>query len=71
MRDDLLSLPADAPAPQAWALLWSLSVDALYPTTPGQTAADWLQSLDLSPRQWRLIHHRIQRHTAQEGDRNA
>jgi hypothetical protein len=43
-----------------------MGLDFEYPLA-GQTAGEWLQSLDLSPSQWRLIHHRIQRHTAQEG----
>jgi len=66
MRDDLINMPSEAPAADAWMVLWSMGLDFEYPLA-GQTAGEWLQSLDLSPSQWRLIHHRIQRHTAQEG----
>ncbi|MGM0782988.1 MAG: hypothetical protein ACQEUM_02625 [Pseudomonadota bacterium] len=66
MRDDLLTMPADTPAPQAWALLWSMGFDASYPLAD-QPAADWLQSLNLSPSQWRLIHHRITETAPEEG----
>ena len=63
MRDDLLSLPADAPATDAWKAIWALGIDVPYPT-PGQTARDLLASLE--PRLQRKIYHR-----AQEAQTNA
>ena len=63
MRDDLLTLPADAPASEAWSLLWSMGLDFEYPLA-GQTAAEWLQSLNLNASQWKLIRYRAQEGTA-------
>ena len=65
MRDDLLSMPADAPAGEAWSLLWSAGFDAPYPQKD-MTAAEWLQSLNLNASQWKLIRYR-----AQEAQTNA
>ena len=64
MRDDLLNLPADAPATDAWKAIWALGIDDIPYPTPGQTAGDLLASLE--PTLQRKIYHR-----AQEGDRNA
>ena len=60
---DLLTMPSDAPATDAWKAIWALGIDIPYPT-PGQTAGDLLASLE--PALQRKILHR-----AQEGDRNA
>jgi hypothetical protein len=65
MRDDLLNMPADAPAPQAWALLWSMGLDFEYPLA-GQTAAEWLAGLNLTSNQWKLINYRAQEATPHE-----
>ena len=56
MRSDLLALPADAPASEAWAALWALGIDVPYPLQ-GQTARDLLASLE--PRLLRKINYRI------------
>lgn len=63
MRDDLLNMPADAPASEAWAALWALGIDIPYPT-PGQTAGDLLASLE--PRLLKKIHHTAQEATPHE-----
>lgn len=57
MRDELLNMPADAPASEAWKALWRAGLDAPLPK-PGQTAGDLLASLE--PRLLRKIHHLIE-----------
>ncbi|QTF91676.1 hypothetical protein [Halomonas sp. BM-2019] len=66
MADDLLTLPATAPAGDAFRLLWSLGIDVPFPTDSTQPAGDWLRSLELTPAQWKLIHHRAQEATHHE-----
>lgn len=63
MRDDLLTLPSEAPATDAWKAIWALGIDIPYPT-PGQSAGELLASLD--PALQRKIYHR-----AQEAQTNA
>lgn len=63
---DLLNMPTDAPASEAWSLLWSAGFDAPYPHK-NMTAAEWLAGLNLTPSQWRLIHYRITENEPQEG----
>ncbi|QJQ98211.1 hypothetical protein [Halomonas sp. PGE1] len=63
MRDDLLTMPSEAPAADAWKAIWALGVDIPYPT-PGQTAGDLLASLE--PRLQRKIYHRAREGTANE-----
>lgn len=46
--DNLLNLPADAPAYTAWRCLWAMGIDVCHPTDTRQTAHDWLASLELS-----------------------
>ncbi len=60
---DLLTMPSDAPATDAWKAIWALGIDIPYPT-PGQTAGALLASLE--PRLQRKIYHR-----AQEAQTNA
>lgn len=60
---DLLTMPSDAPASEAWKALWALAIDVPYPS-PDQTAGEWLEGLNLTSNQLKLIHYR-----AQEGDR--
>lgn len=58
---DLLTMPADAPATDAWKAIWALGIDVPYPLQ-GQTAGDLLASLE--PRLQRKIYHRAQEGTA-------
>jgi hypothetical protein len=59
MRDDLINMPSEAPAADAWMVLWSMGLDFEYPLA-GQTAGEWLQSLNLTSNQWKLINYRAQ-----------
>ncbi|MGP5563693.1 hypothetical protein [Vreelandella alkaliphila] len=48
MDNQLLNLPADAPAHQAWLELWRLGFSIPHPTDTQQTAAQWLTALALT-----------------------
>ncbi len=45
--DNLLHLPADAPAHQAWLELWRVGIDLPHPPKE-QTAAQWITALALT-----------------------
>lgn len=45
--DNLLNLPTDAPAHQAWLELWRIGIDLPHPQSK-QTAAQWLTALALT-----------------------
>lgn len=64
MRDDLLTMPTDAPASEAWKALWALAIDIPCPS-PGQTAGELLASLQ--PSLQRKIYHRITETEPEEG----
>lgn len=64
MHKDLLTLPADTPATALWKELWTKGLDFEYPLA-GQTAAEWLEGLNLTSSQLKLIYH-----TAREGTAN-
>ena len=63
--DNLLHLPADAPAHTAWLALWRVGFDTPHPTDTRQTTADWLAGLELSATQWKKIY--LTATEAQEG----
>ena len=45
--DNLLNLPANAPAHQAWLELWKAGIDLPHPQSK-QTAAQWITALALT-----------------------
>ncbi|WP_339933828.1 hypothetical protein [Vreelandella glaciei] len=45
--DNLLNLPADAPAHTAWRCLWAMGIDMPHPPKE-HTAAQWLTALALT-----------------------
>ena len=65
MRDDLINMPSEAPAADAWMVLWSMGLDFEYPLA-GQTAGEWLAGLNLTSNQLKLIHYRAQEATPHE-----